>query len=407
MSVDAYMMIECEWESEFYIDYTYETSILRTVYGYEQRSALISWPRRSVKYDITFMSEAESAYFNRVVQKHQGGVFGVPVWGEHGSLTAQATAGQGYVDLTDIDKTNYEVGGLAVIYNDWDDYEVVEIYSMTTTRLTLESTLTNTWPSGSSIYPMLHMTMEQNVPLDKVTSAFGGASVAFKEAWEDTITRKILSHNFPMYKGYYVFNKEPNWIEGMSISFSRPSEFLQKLGVQIRYTREPESEYTLEGQFLWDGVSECAEIRGFFDSSIGKWKQFWSPTWQRDVVITGAISSSDTTITIENIEYSSYWAENTIIGRYLFIMLPDGTELYRKVVGWPSSTQLTLGSAIGQDVAVSVVNRILVSFLLPVRFEIDTMEMGYPKPLVAETTLRMQSIHDETMSYTTTTTTTI
>jgi hypothetical protein len=332
-------------------------------------------------------------------------VFGVPVWGDQGSLTAQATAGQGYVDLTNIDKMHFEVGGLAVLYNDWDDYEVVEIYSMTTTRLTLDGTLVNTWPSGSVIYPVLHMTMEDNVPFGKVTSAYGGASVSFKEAWEDTITRKIFSHNFPMYKGYYVFNKEPNWIDGMSLGLSRPVEMLQNLGVQIIYTREPESEYALEAKYLWNGVSECSEIRGFFDTTLGKWKQFWTPTWQRDVVITGAISSSDTTITIEDIEYASYWAQNTIIGRYLFILLPDGTELYRKVVGWPSDTQLTLGSQIGYNVSADYVDRVLVSFLLPTRFEIDTMEMAYIKPFVSETSVRIQSIHDETMSYTTTTTT--
>ena len=398
MTVDVNMLLECDWSNQFLITYRFETNILRGMYGHEQRSALYAWPRRMVKYDVTFMSEAEAAYFARVVNKYQGQVFGVPIWAEQGNLTAQASASQTYVDLTDVDKMNFEVGGLFILYSDMDTYEVREIDSMTTTRLNFSTGLSSTWASGSTIYPMLHMTVEQNVTTSKITSAYGGASLMFKEAWNGDIVHELGSHDYPYYQDFRVFNKRPNWIDNVGVNFSRSSEYLQKLGAQIRYTRDPESEYVLEASYLSSDIDECAELVGFFNDMMGRWGQFWIPTWQRDIVITSDISASDTTLTIEDIEYSSYWANNNIIGKYLFLLLPDDTEIYRQITGYPSSTQITVDSAIGYDVDILEVDHILGSFLLPARFEIDEIELSYYRPTIATTKARMQSIHTETMT---------
>jgi hypothetical protein len=147
-------------------------------------------------------------------------------------------------------------------------------------------------------------------------------------------------------------------------------------------------------------------MRGFFNAQMGKWNQLWVPSWQRDVVITGAISAADKTITIEDIDYANSWSGSTIVGKYLFLLLPDGTKLYREIVGWPSSTQLTLNYAVGYDIAADEVSHILGSFLLPGRLEVDEMSMEYHRPNVAEVKLRCQSIHTAVASTTTTTTTT-
>jgi hypothetical protein len=352
------------------------------------------------------MSDAEAAYFTRVISKNQGSVFGVPVWGERGVLTAQAPASQTYIDLTDVDKMNFEVGGLLVLFKDYETYEVREISSKTTTRLNFLTGLSSTWESGSIVYPMIHMTIDKTLSYRKVTSSYGGSSIVFKEAWNEDVEHELASHTFPTYNGFTVFNKKPNWREGFSFSINRSSEFLQKLGVQIRYTREAESEFLVSGSYLWDGLDECLEIRGFFNECMGKWKQFWLPTWQRDVILTGAITSTDTSLTIEDIEYSSYWAGNSIIGKYLFILLPDDTEIYRRVKDWPTPTTLTLNKEVGHDVSADEIDHTLVSFLLPARFEIDEMEMSFYKPTVADNRLRMQSLHDDTMGFSTTTTTT-
>jgi hypothetical protein len=380
------------------IAYTFETNVLRSMYGHEQRSALYGWPRRTVKYDVTFMSEAQAAYFTRVVNKYQGSVFGVPVWGEQGNLSAQASASQTYVDLIDVDKMNFEVGGLFVLFADYETYEVREIDSMTTTRLNFSTGLSSTWPIGSTLYPMLHMTVEQNIPSTKLTSAYGGSGLVFKEAWNGDIVHELGSQSFPFYKEYVVFNKRPNWIDNVGVSITRSSEYLQKLGVQIRYTRDPESEFVLEASYLSTNIDECAELKGWFNYCMGKWSQFWIPTWQRDIVVTGAISSSDTILTIEDIEYATYWANNNSVGKYLFLLLPDDTEVYREITAWPSSTQITVDEEIGYDVSADSVQHVLASFLLPARFEIDEMEMQYYRPTVATTKARMQSLHTETMT---------
>jgi len=384
------------------LSYMFDTNILRTIYGFEQRAALLGWPRKTVKYNVAFMSQADYAYFMRTMRNYQGQVFGVPIWGQQGVLTAQAPASQFYVDLTGVDQMDFEVGANCVVYADRDTYDIREISSMTSTRLNFSVGLSNTWPIGSTVYPMIHGTVEQNIPLQKRTSAYGGASLVFKEAWDDDITHGLGSHTFPEYQGYSVLDTEPNWAGNVRLSIARASEYLRNFGVQIRYTREQESELQLDLGYLWAGIDECAEIRGFFHDCRGKWRQFWCPSWQRDIEITGAIAPADDFLTIEDIDYSASWAISHIIGKYLFLMLPDGTKLYRKVIGWPSATQLNLSSAVGHTVPASQAHLTLASFLLPSRFEVDEMEMTYHRPHVVTTRVRMQSLMDENMTTTTT-----
>jgi hypothetical protein len=405
MAVDDYILNEPNWGSPVKLAYTFDTNVIRTIKAFEQRAALFSWPRRKLVFDTQFSTPAERNQYTRLMARKQHLVFGVPIWPHQGYLTAQAGVGTAYVDLADVALMDFEQGGLCIIGDPNGTYETKTISSLAATRINFSGVLGSTWPIGTTIYPILHCFLEQSMPVKNVTSQVAGASFVFKEAWDSGITHVLATHTFPSYQGFTVFTEEPNWASVVNTNFSRSLEKLKDLGVSLQYTNEDESDMLIEGDHMGATLAEVANLRGLFQSHMGKWKQFWTPTWQRDVVLTAGLTIAGDTITIEDIEYTDYWANNQIIGKYLYLDLPGGA-IYRKVIAWPSTTSLQLDTAVGEDVAVAIAENMLVSFLVPVRFEIDEMELSYHRVNVATTRLRMHTLQKEVMTTTTTTTTT-
>lgn len=406
-TLDAYMLLEPNWVTPFKIMYRFNTSILRGIYGHEQRGALFSWPRRGLRFDTQFNSAADSIYYTGFMSKHIGDIIGVPVWAEQTRLTVQAAAGTATLNVTNASKFNFEVGAWVFIYGgDRSTYEVGRILTVTDTTITLTANLASTWAISSEVYPMLPMQLEQQVAHTKESSRLGKVGLLFKEAWNDEAVHGLGAHSFPTYNNYTVFNQEPNWVTALTWGINRPSERHVNLGVDLSYTREGESEFTLDASYMGDGVAAIADLKGLFNTHLGKWKQLWLPTWQKDITVTAAIGAADTSITIEDFDYINYWAGNNIIGKHLYFLFPDGTETYRKVIGWPSNTQLNLNGQIGTAVPAGHLSALLVCFLLPARFDIDEMEMSYDRVGLAGTRMRLQSLHDEVMNTSTSTSTT-
>lgn len=407
MILNNHFLLEPNWNATYRIAYTFETNVIRGLYGFEQRAALFGWPRRTLQFDVMLGNADESAYYNGLLYNDMQLPLGVPVWAQQTALTAEGASGTDYIDCTDIAYFEFGVGSWVFIYGGArDSYEVMEIASMTSTRLTFTENLTSTWPIGTYVYPMLPMLLDTQVKHKRVTSQVGTASLVFKETFNEDATHVLPAHTYPGYQGYTVFNQEPNWGKGVGVGFARPSERHVRLGVDLYYSRETESEFFVEGNYLGIDNDGIADLRGFFCQHMGRWKQFWLPTWQRDVVVTSAISAADTSITTQDLNYIDSWAGNSINGKYLFFSFPDGTQAYRKIIGWPSNTQLNLDAAVGTDVAASDLAGLTTCFLLPARLEIDEMELSYYRTGLADTNLRAQSLHDEVMTTTTTTTTT-
>ena len=151
------------------------------------------------------------------------------------------------------------------------------------------------------------------------------------------------------YKGYSVMNTPPNWATALTQNFITDVDVLQFLGIGRAWSQQAETGIAWEAEFLLDGQYAVYELRYNFDDLRGRWGVFWAPTWQGDVKVTGALTATDTVLNIEDMDYGEYWgaAGYEVTGRYLMIRFPDGSRVYRRVLGWPSSTSLTLDAAVG------------------------------------------------------------
>ena len=209
------------------------------------------------------------------------------------------------------------------------------------------------------------------------------------------------------YQDYAVMTERPNWATALTQNFITDVNVLQYLGIGRAWSQQAETGIAWEAEFLLDSRAAIKGLRDAFDARKGRWGAFWCPTWQGDVIVTGAIGATDTTLTIEDMEYGTYWgaAGYEVTGRYLAIRLSDGTMIYRRVMGWPSSTSLAIDQSLGVEVAEAELGSLLVSFLLFARFDMDEIELEYLTETVAQTKLRFRSVAAEAASLTMTTTT--
>lgn len=208
-----------------------------------------------------------------------------------------------------------------------------------------------------------------------------------------------------VYKGYDIFNFEPNWVDMPLHEFNRPSELMRFLGLSYAQSYYDETALRFRFSFLEMTKSLIRQINDFFDGKLGRLQGFWIPSWQADIVVTEPFDAAANLLNIQDIKYEEYWLCNEVTGRHIFMMFPDREYVCKKIIGVPSSTMITLDSTVGKACSASDLSALLVSFLYFMRFDQDEIETKYASPEVGEMQLSFKTIPDGFTTTTTTTTT--
>lgn len=399
---EDFFMLPPQWSDRVVTVLGFNTRIRKAITGYEARNALLEYPMRKQEYLVEFMSSQERNYAFRELYGESAKLWGIPLWGFGSPLTSQASSGQPTLAV-DTTLSFFEDGQTVCLYDDFDTYELEEIVSSTDNSITLSGNLVSTWPTGTVVYPVLQGYIEANSQITQKTSIYGGIEIKQREVFDPDITRLLGSHSFSDHHGMPVFNLEPNWASEVRVNLSQHVRTIKGIVLEYAKTYQSESDVSFEYNHLLCSKADTRAIVSFFMDMRGRWHQFWVPTWMKDIVVTSAIGSSDTTITIEDIDYVNTWATNDTVGKKLYFLLPSGSEKIRDVTGWPTTTSLTMDSSLGEAVSEGELPVLVSSFLMPSRFNNDELEVIHNSANVAEVAFTTMSLPDDSMTTTTTT----
>lgn len=192
--------------------------------------------------------------------------------------------------------------------------------------------------------------------------------------------------SFSTFKSKYVFHLFPYWrtLPQGKIMMSY-DEFNPTIGYSFVEYVEDYPRNKEKFVYICRNRTEIGDINDFFDDKLGRLKSFWYPSWRKDIVITGNIGFSDTIITIEDCEYSTFWPATPGTGRYILIYVNKNKWFTRKITNVPSSTTLTMESSLGEAVLAADIK--MCSFLYLGRFDIDEIAWEYITPEIATTEL--------------------
>lgn len=425
MTVDEYFLIK-PTPNGYSFKKRWITTILPSINGIdEQRSALLTWPRRSIEMAIFPSNAGDLNYIKRVLFKNLHLSWGIPFWQDKTVLTSQALSGQATLNVGSTQYRNFEVGSLCLLFKSRLSNEnyVGTILSLTPpSTIVLTANLSVNWPVGTEVYPIMKSKIQAQQEIDLYDFSKGKIIITATEDYDSGVTRPTHSiATFPTYLGIPVFNLRPNSGQ-LKQSFYHPYDYLSFLGKSLSESNWGETAFPMEGEYLVNGRDCIWELLDFFDYHKGRWGNFWFPSWQNDIVVTQPFYPFTTQLTIEDIEYSAYWL-GTEAGKYIVILWPDNEMVFREIIGSPSPTTLDLDSRIGRrsgrwvgttikygtgmkfgnghvygegGYLIDELRKILVSFLFMGRFDQDEIAIEYITDEIGKVSLAFKTLSPET-----------
>jgi len=394
--VNEYLLIPPDWGNSFIYRRKWQTSIQSAINGIEKRSALLTWPRRTLSYYLSTQNYSSSNLLKRKLYKNLHNVWGIPFWQDKTKLTSQALSGSAILNVQSTQNRNFEVGGSCLLYGSENLYEVKIISSFTNTEILLSSNLAITWPIRTEVYPILKGRLKTDIGLDMNTSVLAEMQIEAMEEYDDTVTRQIGDvSGFSFYKGYPLFDLEPSWGK-VSQTFIHPYNWNFYLGKGITLSYFNETDFGLKMDHVIKEKSNIQKYLDFFDGQKGRWGGFWIPSWQFDIKITEPFLATAFQLAIEPMDFPGYWL-NTNAGAHLIIFWPDGSYACDGIID-ASSMLLTLDEEIGKACLASEISHLLVCFLYFARFTQDEIQVEYVTDELAKTSLSFQTQFSATLA---------
>ena len=189
-----------------------------------------------------------------------------------------------------------------------------------------------------------------------------------------------MSISFSTYNGYFVFHLHPYWKQDVSGQNMRDINTLVITGYSFSETYQDYPRARIKLSILVNTTVNISDVNDVFDALYGRMGNIWFPSWNEDIVVTSNIGAADVTINVQDIDYVTYYPTLPGTGRHLFFYVNQNTWFAREVTSVPSSTELTIDSALGQIVKTT---KLRTSFLYFGRFDIDTIEWKYVTKTIA------------------------
>ncbi len=404
MIVEDYFLIEPNWQSYVSLGRRWKTSFQTSLIRGEKRARLIDYPVKRLQFTILPFTAAENNYIRRKIYRARDKKFGVPIWCDMCQTTQLVDSGSGSTFTVDEnDYRQFEVGGLLIFLEDFENYEVKEISVIDSNQFTVVGSFTGTWPSGTYVYPILQGRLQKQLTLPQDTTR-GHAPISLEviEDFDEDVTRTVYSGSgYGSYMTYKVFDLEPEYSNSPESMFEVFPIITQYLAKSLDYSYSAEGQIITKNYYQIYSRADAYELVKLFDENCGRWGEFWYPSWQDDVVITSTFIDSDTVLDVEDIEWNDYWRHNKSTGRFLYVLLPDGTEIIRKIISFPTSTTLEVDAAMGTT--ITSLAGVISCFLYMGRFNGDELILQWATMAVCSSEVEFATINDAITMTTTTT----
>lgn len=369
------------------------TQVMESYSGIEQRVRLRTGARRSLEYSQLLGSHDERVRMENLVHAWQARVFGLPLWQEVRLSTYTLAAGTTVIPV-DTDSNDFVAGGLVGLVFGTDS-EFAEITEVQGTGLLLKSPLEKTWPAGTKILPVKPARLQNELKVSYPSDAIVQTRARFQieDEWIFPVPTEPTQ-----YRGFPVLMTASNWREEIDADHAR------KL-VELDYLSGRRAFDDLSGvgsvrrthRFLLAGRDAIAEFRAWLAARSGKLNAFWLPSFQADLALASPISAFDTAMTVTDRAFAANGGAS--VGRRdILISTTLGAQYFRRITGVTPLTESTESVAIDSALGASVLPDQVryIAFMKLVRLDSDAVEIAHHTDQLAEVTLMLRSIKDDT-----------
>ena len=280
------LAVMANWTTPIVERLTYETDIMLSRNGTEQRACRRSVPRVIYEYDFMIYNEELNSFQNQIYAV-QGRKVYIPIW----SQMRQLGAGLNTVD--------YLRAGKYLLFSGYNIHELVTvnkteggIFSFATQPLT-------SYYEGSWIIPVEKGSVRDRVHFSLINERVATGSIqAIMDSFTPQTNEKPTYKELPEFTdlkhtltGFAkVFSSEPNWTTALGLEFTRPTGLIDFGGKTTAYDLHGFSDLAHTASFTCS--RSAYSIRDLFMDSWGRFKSFYMPSFQNDLDVVAVTSKS-------------------------------------------------------------------------------------------------------------------
>lgn len=391
------------WEDGVEIEYEFKTDIIRSTTAREQRRQLRQTPRKSLRFSAVMMNNTARLEYRRLMTANQRGRFYVP------ELTRYVTTVSDMASeaiSVEVDQTppwwlaehdNY----VLLSYNgEWALRRIDFVGTDSNSEseiIYFKSDDSNEWPAGTRIYPAISSWVSDETQAELLTNYVQTVDLRFLAApGLEAIETVPAATTF--FDGRELWLKKPNWANPPGVQDFHPTIFLDA-GVG-RMNREVDQDFQqtrMALSYTGRNFAEAEELRHFMMRCAGQCREFFMPTWQKDIIASQGWISGDDQIIVDGVDFASVYADDPVRnGAGVAIILWDGTIIYKQVQDIFAETDsngaysvIQLTEIMGQDIDLEDVDKICWVPLW--RFATDTFTFSWLTNTVCEVNFVMQT----------------
>jgi hypothetical protein len=356
-------MLGCTETLEFF-------SEVNPSYTLEQRIALRSAPRQSFSYTSRLESNNKLSVARALAKQNSGGSLYIPVWPEETQYIGTLSSATSIIAM-DTRYADYRVGGFVYVMQNWENYVIAEIASISVDYLTLTGVLNQTLVNPS-IIPLRTAYTPGGYDFDR-QATYADAGGTFIAHDNIDLAEDYVS-SYPTYNSIDVITERPVLLEPVDEKIVRVAEYVDNgFGPVVL---EPAKNYSDFGQTVtfYEPKGERLWKRRLWVHALrGKQKSFYLPTFNNDLILQSTISNVATTISVKSIAETGYYLNKSIM-----FWLNDGNRYFRGITNAANvgdNDTLTISSALGVTVAVADVK--MISFITLNRLNSDEIQFNH------------------------------
>lgn len=300
----------------------WKTDIVTSFRGNEQRIQLRSKPRQELSFSVTIQGN-ELHTFRNLMMGWQNREYAIPLWHDQSRLSDSAIAGQITVNLDTLNR-DFADNTLGLIFNKYNEYEVIEITTVSEGSLLLGKSLAKDWSLGTKVYPLRSGRLPDSV---NGSAPVTGAMVANLN-WMitpvlNTVTIPLINPEI-VHHGQEFFPLRHNWARELPVSHEYKSEIFDPLigpwdeQQNIDY---PSFQTTYKLSLL--DKQSLSQIKALLGRLSGRLKTVLLPSLTKDFELVGDIVITATSFTVKHQGFSAY--DLSKINKAIYIKFSDGT----------------------------------------------------------------------------------
>ncbi len=341
----------------------FATTNLEAVSGDEQRYSVRKKPRQVLSFKVKLETGTQRRLMQSLLFGFQPGTFGLPIWYEARRLASDITATDTTIYL-DTAYADFRVDGLAMIWGDEDQNEVLEIDSLTATSLTFSSAVSSDYDADTTlIMPLRVGIAEALIPVGRHPVNLDEIDFRFTTLDNDS--------DFESTSAFNTYNSKVMLDDPNAMGTTIRNDFVRKMGrldnisgVPLSYSDWVGARYATTKGFVCNSPQEIWEARQLVHALHGSLTTFYLPTFYKDIKVVDTLASGSVLMDIELMGYSDLIAQNEP-NASVWIELNDGTIITREVVDSEVHSEtverLTVDTVWASTVQAADINR--VSFL--------------------------------------------